>query len=165
MNRVRTQAGFSLLGVTITMMVAIVAALVIIDLIKDDQEMAVLQRQHQEAREAAEGGLMEILNDQGVMVRLPSTDTPGLAMKYAPSSFSRFGARDNGKGVRDYTADIRLVRVTPLLESSHSVVRAVVYDVRVEATQASGAGAGVHAEVYKIATGSPGYVAPRQHAR
>ena len=165
MSRCSTQGGFSLLGVTVTITVAVVAALVIIDLIQADQEMSVMRRQYQEAREAAEGGLMEIINDQTVMGLLPTTDTPGLAIQYTPSSYSRFGADDYGKGSRDYTADIRLVRVTPLLESSQSVVRAVVYDVRINATQTSGAGAGVHAEVYKIATGSPGYVAPRTHAR
>lgn len=165
MGRRGTQAGFSLLGVTITMMVAIVAALVVIDMLEEDQKMMVLQRQYQEAREAAEGGLMEIINDQSVMGLLPTPTTPGMAIQYTPTSYSLFGAADRGKGVRNYTADIQLVRVTPLLESSQSVVRAVVYDVRVNAIQTSGAGAGVHAEVYKIATGSPGYVAPRQHAR
>ena len=160
-----TRAGFSLLGVTVTMMVAVVAALVIIDMIQEDQRIVVLQRQNQEAREAAEGGLMEILNDQTTMASLPTPDTPGMSIQYKPSADSRFGGKDYGKGTRGYSADIRLVRITPILESSQSVVRAVVYDVRVDALQTSGAGAGVHAEVFKIATGSPGYVAPRAHAR
>ena len=118
-----------------------------------------------EAREAAEGGLMEILNDQQFGAQLPDLDTPGLRRTYTRDGASHFATTSAERGTQDYSATVDLVRIAPMQESSYSVVRAVIYEVRVEATAADGMTAGVEAQVYKIASTQAGTILPRTHAR
>ena len=52
-----------------------------------------------------------------------------------------------------------------MLESSHNTVRAVIYDVTVEATVDGRTGAGAEAEVFKAASSRVGVIQPRIHGR
>lgn len=143
---------------------SVAAAVVLMDM---DNELEILraQRQREEAREAAEGGLMEILNDQGLAAVLPQPDTPNLEATYAPPAQSIFDNPSVYRGQRSYDARVRLVRIAPMLESSHSVVRAVMYEVQVDAQSADGTTAGVEAEVYRVTASQSGIIQPRLHGR
>lgn len=164
-HRRRSRAGFTLVTLVLMLAIASVAALVIIASIDDETSLRRMQRQSAEAREAAEGGLMEVLNDQRLSQTLPDFETPNLRATYTPPSSSIFNAASDHRAVRAYTANIELIRIAPMSESSHNVVRAVLYQVQVESKAADGVTAGVEAEVYKVATARPGVIQPRSHAR
>lgn len=153
--------------VTTVLMLALAAlsAAVIFASVQDEQEILRYHRQSMEAREAAEGGLMEVMNDQRLSEMLPDLATPSLRRAYTPSGQSVFSGGSAHRTNRAYTANIQLVRIAPMTESSHNVVRAVLYEVEVESISDNGASAGVEAEVYKVATARAGVLQPRNHAR
>ena len=159
------QRGFTMMTTTVLVAVVGVSALLVLDVISLDFSQISRQRQTVASREAAEGGLMELLNDQDVMSNLPTPRTPNMKMSRTPTGLSVFGQSHQVKGDRSYSADIEMVRQVPLLESSHSTVRAMVYDVRVEASASGGNSARVQAEVFRITASKPGTVQPRMHAR
>ncbi len=144
---------------------ATVSALIVIASVEDDQMLRRVGRGSSEAREAAEGGLMEVLNDQRLSTMLPDPSTPTLSRDYQPSSASIYNAASPHRRARSYTARLELIRMTPMLESSHSVVQAVMYQVQVDAISGDEFTAGVQAEVYKIASARSGVIQPRSHAR
>lgn len=157
--------GFTLITLILMLALATISAGVVLSSIGDEQALLRGERQIAEAREIAEGGLMEVLNDQGLAEVLPTMETPGLHADYAPSSASVFANPSLVRSHGEYDADIDLVRVAPMLESSHTTVRAVMYQVRVRAEAADGTSAGVEAEVYKVTSSSSGIIQPRAHAR
>ncbi|MEM7674666.1 MAG: hypothetical protein AAF449_01545 [Myxococcota bacterium] len=157
--------GFTMITTTLLLAVVAMSSMVVLDIIDLDFEQFAVQRRTIASREAAEGGLMEILNDQDVMASLPTLDTPKLNISFKPTTGSVFGQTHQTKGLRDFDADIELVRQVPMLESSHSVVRALVYDVRVRARAADGGTSRVEALVYRVAASRPGMIQPRLHAR
>ena len=159
------QAGFSLLTTVLLLAIAAVAATVVLVSVTDEQDLLRQQRQRNEARETAQGGLMELMNDQRLSAILPTPDTPQLSASYTPATSSLFDNASVYRSARDYQAEVRLVRVAPMLESSHNVVRAVMYEVRVDAEGAEGAGAGVEAQIYKVTSSQSGIIQPRTHAR
>ena len=154
--------GFTALTVVLLIAVVTVSALVVLDLVGEDLGLLGAARRSREAREVAEGGLMEVLNDQDVMNRLPTLDTPDLAIQVSPHEDSAFGGADaEGR----FEGRVELVRLAPMLESSHGTVRAVVYEVSVEGEVAGGQSARVEAEVFRVASTRAGVVQPRLHAR
>lgn len=161
----RRKAGFTLVTLVLLLALASISAVVVISSVDDDVADQRLFRQSAEAREAAEGGLMEVLNDQRLSDHLPDFTTPDLTRAYTPTGGSVFNAGSNHRSAREYSAEIQLLRVAPIAESSHNVVRAVLYQVQVESEGADGITAGVEAEVYKVATARAGVIQPRTHAR
>lgn len=154
--------GFTLLTVVLLIALVTSAAVVVVDMVGIDFGILAGERHGREAREVAEGGLMEVLNDQEVMANLPGLGLGNLRREHhsAPG-----GHLYEGAGSKRYSATIELVRIAPMLESSHMAVRAVVYQVDVTGHAADRASAGVQAEVYKVASARPGMIQPRMHAR
>ncbi len=159
------QRGFTLVTTTALIAVVAVAGLMVIETLNVEFDQFARQRRTIASREAAEGGLMELLNDQDVLANLPTLNTPQLKTTHQPAGNSVFGQSHLVKGDRSFDAEIELVRHVPMLESSHSVVRALVYDVRVRSTTGDGGTSRIQAEVYRIAASKPGTVQPRLHAR
>jgi type II secretory pathway component PulJ len=163
--RRRARGGFTLLTLILLLAVGSLAAAVVLVDMGDELELLRLQRQREEAREAAEGGLMEVLNAQSLAAALPDPTTPNLSVTFQPPAQSIFDNPSVYRGQRSYTANVRLVRMAPMLESSHSVVRAVMYEIQVDAQAADGTSAGVEAEVYRVAASQSGIIQPRVHGR
>lgn len=161
----RARGGFTLVTMVMLLALASVAALVVLDSVNTDVDMLRSQQRTGEAREAAEGGLMEVLNDQRLPTMLPDLSSPQLRTQYTPSGQSIYNQPSVHRGARNYSATIDLVRVAPMMESSHNRVRAVMYQVLVDAEAGDGSRAGVEAEVYKIASARAGVIQPRSHAR
>ena len=161
----RQQRGFTMLTTTVLLAIVALASLLVFDLVKEDAMQTAQQRRSMSSRLAAEGGLMELLNDQEVLGALPLFDTANMRSSHQPTTSSLFGRDSIGGGSRQFSADVELVRQVPMLESSHNVVRALVYDVRVEAVAEYGNTAGIQAEVFRIAASQPGIILPRMHAR
>lgn len=157
--------GFTLVTLVMLLALASISALIIIANIEDEQDILRQHRLDVEAREAAEGGLMEMLNDQRLGAVLPDFSTQNLTATYTPPSNSVFDGTSVHRSTRDYSARIDLIRVAPMAESSHNVVQAVLYQVQVESVSMHGNSAGVEAEIYKVATTRPGVIQPRSHAR
>ena len=157
--------GFTLLTTTGLLALVAIAALLVLETVDLDFDEISRQRRTISSREAAEGGLMELLNDQDVLANLPTLQTTDLKMAHQPASNSVFGKAHTMKGDRAFDADVQLVRVVPMLESSHSIVRALVYDVRVRARTADGGTSRIQAEVFRITAAKPGTIQPRKHAR
>jgi len=114
--------------------------------------------QSRKALQAAEGGMMEMLYNQQFLDALPDGNSEGAAVEFSPSSASVFGLEDSSTFGTQYTGEVRLIRITPLAESSHSLVRGIVYEVVVEAEQGFDASSVMEGHVYKIATVKPGTV-------
>lgn len=166
MNVRNDERGFTMVTLLLLLAVAAVAGLVTIELLEQDHHVQRFSRQHQEAFQTAEGGLMEVINDQEVMSLLPTTASADLRVQYTPRSDSAFFGSSRNRSAQDYEATVELVRVVPMTESSHSVVRAVVYEARVDAEVAEGKGAAsLQAEVYKVSSTKTGLIQPRVHAR
>lgn len=159
------ERGFALVTVALLMAVATVSALVLLDVIETDRDIEAHERRARDARIAAEGGLMEFMNDLDVLALMPSPDDPDMKTTYKPATDSHFGREDSPYGDLEYTAEIQLVRIAPMLESSHNSVRAVIYEVTVESTIDDRIGAGVEAEVFKVASSKVGVIQPRIHGR
>lgn len=164
-RRTHPNAGFALLTVVMLVAVFTISALVVVELINSDIKSVGVQHRAEEARATAEGGLMEVLNDHNTMESLPTLSSPNLKATYTVDADSNFAGSSPFRGTGQYTADFQLVRVAPLLESSHNVVRAVVYEVNVESQMDSGSSARVQAEVYRVVASKAGVVQPRMHAR
>jgi hypothetical protein len=158
--------GFALLTVLLLVAIFTVSALVALEIVRGNLDDVGTVHRRQEAKDAAEGGLMEALNDRATMSVLPTFTTPNLTSSYTVSSGSRFsGPASASRAAGTYNASFALVRMAPLLESSHTVVRAVIYQVDVEAKLDNGAASAVEAEVYRVVSAKSGAVQPRIHAR
>lgn len=163
--RTRGNRGFTLLTTVLLVSVATMAAVVLISTLREDVKDGAQYRRAREARIAAEGGLMEMLNDRGILDVLPTPESPTLVSTYSPGSDSRFERGATAFGDIEYTATVRLVRMAPMLESSHTAVRAVMYEIDIESLANGATAAGVEAEVYRVASAKVGVVRPRMHAR
>lgn len=159
------QRGFALVTVVMLVSLATVSAMVLLDVIETDIDIRGNERRAREARLAAEGGLMELMNDQDILGIMPTPDDPSSSTTYTPATDSHFADEESRYGELSYQAEIRLVRIAPMLESSHNTVRAVIYDVTVEATVDGRTGAGAEAEVFKAASSRVGVIQPRIHGR
>jgi hypothetical protein len=153
--------GFALISVVLLTAMVAVAGAVLLDMVRLDILLGRSQRQTVDARELAEGAVMEFVNDLDTPEQLPMFDDNDLSIRYTPPTSSAF---DRRKG--EYTVDVALVRVVPLAESSAIQSRALVYEV--DAVGAVGAGDAhfdVRTEIFRIVSYKPGTVLPRRHAR
>ena len=146
--RRRRKAGFSLLVVVLITGVLTLTALMVFTSLADEARLQGLERRVTRARAVAEGGLSEMINDQRVFARLPSSFGQTQEVRDLALEASAFaGVRHRSDA---YRGQITLVRVGPVLESSQRRVRALFYEVRVEGTLPSGETAGVEALVYRL---------------
>ncbi len=159
------QRGFTMVTTVALISVVAVSAMVVLEMVQLDFDQIAQQRRTTASRQAAEGGLMELLNDQDVLNALPTLSTTDLRSTHAPTSNSIFGQVHQVHGDRAFDAEVELVRTVPMLESSHSVVRALVYNVRVRARTGDGGTSRIEAQVFRVAANKPGTVQPRLHAR
>ena len=153
--------GFALISVVLLTAMVAVAGAVLLDMVRLDILLGRSQRQTVDARELAEGAVMEFVNDLDTPEQLPMFDDNDLSIRYTPPTASAF---DRRKG--EYTVDVALVRVVPLAESSAIQSRALVYEV--DAVGAVGRGDAhfdVRTEIFRIVSYKPGTVLPRRHAR
>lgn len=161
----RAQRGFTLMTVILIMSLVTISALVVINLVAEEHDLLAEERRSREVREGAESALMEVLNDGALAGALPTLTTPGQKTTYGRSGTSHLLSSSPHRSARDYQAEIELVRIVPMRESSVSVVRAVVYEVDLSAESSVGHRANLNAEIYKVAASQNGIVRPRRHAR
>jgi hypothetical protein len=155
------------LVVVLVMGLLAVIGTVVLSLVHTEAEIIGLERVSNEARYGAEGATMEVLNDDDLTTMLPSYTTNQLTTTYVKSNESAFdrGGTDGLSAITN-EAEILLVRDTPVRESSLSVTRAFLYEVRLEAVVNDGdATDEVHAQIYKVFTMPAGTVLPDNHGR
>ena len=152
--------GFSLLVVMLVVALLAIIGTVVLTLVDTEYRILGMERAAQEARFGAEAATMEVLNDEDIGSMLPGYSTDELQTKYTASEKSAFGGRV------EYEATISLIRDTPIKESSLTVTRAFLYEVRVGAEVGGGdAFDEVNAEIYKVFSMPAGTVLPDDHAR
>jgi len=164
MRRVRRdRAGFGMFVVVMLMAVVSVVGLSLMDVIRVDLLIVGNEAEQGRAREMAEGALMEIITDEDLPDRLPGLADPNLSAPYSPTTNSQFS---EARAYSEVEATARLLRIVPLMESSHTYSRAVVHEVSVNGEVAGGAAThDVSATIYQTITFRPGIVLPRRHAR
>jgi len=159
----KQRRGFALFVVVLLTAMLSVVAMSVLDLVRIDLLLAGHERTNDEAREVAEGALMEVINDEETPTLLPMLDDSDLAESYTPSTLSPF-VRDSG--ARSYEASARLLRIVPMSESSHSFSRAIVHELESDADAGYGnASFRASTEVFRTVSFRPGIVLPRRHAR
>jgi hypothetical protein len=154
--------GFSLLMVTMLVALVTISSLVVLDLVTNDVIMLGEERRSREAREAAEGGTMELINDEQMGDLLPDIASDTLVSTTEASSDTIFSVRPDGSQM-EYEGKLSLLRMSPVLESSHARVRAVVYELEVHG-HADNHESIVQTQIYKMASASPGLLRARRHA-
>ncbi|MEM1024214.1 MAG: hypothetical protein AAGD10_01775 [Myxococcota bacterium] len=147
--------------VILSLGVAAISAAVLLDVVSFDFVLQGQERRSREARQLAEGGLMELLNDQRLQNQLPDLEDDNLANRITSPEQSMF----TGEGRGDYEAEVRLLRLAPLLESSQGRLQAIMYELVVDGKKSGGHQAGVRAEIYKFAARASGLVQEGRHAR
>ncbi len=157
------RGGFSLLMVTLLVALVTVSSLVVLDLITSDQDLMGMERRSREAREAAEGGTMELINDEKMGALLPDLSADDLTADASPTTDTVFSSVRADGAELEYEGRVALLRTSPVLESSNARVRAVVYELEVTG-HAAGHQAVVETQIYKMASSSPGLLQGRRHA-
>ena len=152
--------GFSLLVVIMVLALLAMVGVIVLSVVDTEFQILGMERTSHEARFGAEAAAMEVLNDEDLGPMLPGYSTSALKSTYLNSNNSAFG------GHVTYEATVSLVRDTPIHESSLTVTRAFLYEVRLEAEVGNGnATDEVNAEIYKVFTVPAGTVLPDSHAR
>lgn len=163
MKRSNRRRGFSLLVVALVMALLSIGAAALLDLIKLDLMLSKNDRSEEEAREVAEGALMESINDVRTPTLLPGLDDTDLESTYSALSSSPFYQTSGG---RKFDAKYRLLRLAPLNESSYSQSRAIVYEVEIQASASNGdSSSELRTQIFKTVSLSPGIILPARHAR
>jgi type II secretory pathway pseudopilin PulG len=159
----KNQRGFSLLTVMLLVAMVTISSLVVIELVMGDHDIQGMERRTREAREAAEGGTMELINEELIADVLPDLSEDDLTSVAKPTSDNVFSSiRADGSRL-EYEGTVALIRISPLLESSHSRVRAVVYELEVTG-ESSNHTVVTQTQIYKMAAASPGLVQAPRHA-
>lgn len=153
--------GFALITVVLLTALGAIAGAMLLDVVRVDILLGKSQRQTQDARQVAEGAIMEAINDVDTPAQLPMFEDNDLTARYAPPANSAFDEK-----MGDYTVDFALVRVVPLAESSAIQSRALVYEVDASGDVGNGeASFDVRSEVFRLVSYKPGTEIPRRHAR
>jgi hypothetical protein len=162
----RNRRGFSLLAVFIVVALVSISSIVLLQMVTEDQTNQLYTRERMQARDVAEGGLMEVANDTTVSQNLPGIDTEELQIEYTPSTESAYVNQAGMRSEEEYGAQISHVRFVPVLESSITRITAIVYEIETTAVVHDGGGAQqLDAEVYRVVALPTGKVLPRVHAR
>lgn len=159
-NPAAGEAGFALLIVMLLVAMLAVGALSLLDMVNLDIVMVGEERRYTRAKETAEGGFFEMVNDTQTPDLLPGLDHLSLSEAYSPPPQSVFIAENES-----YEGNFELLRIVPLSESSHTLTRAVVHGLQTTARSGSRASADVEVEIYRVMAYRPGTIFPRRHAR
>ena len=160
--RRRGAGGFAHITVMLGEAVGALVAAHMLDMVSLDLVLAGSERRVDEARELAEGSIMEVIEDVDTPTALPVLDDGDLRASWSPSTASPFAS----SSARRTSVELRLVRVVPLAESSLQQTRAVVHEVRaVGAVNEDEARHEIRTEVYRVVAFRPGMVIPRRHGR
>ncbi|MFO0723750.1 MAG: hypothetical protein U1E65_08220 [Myxococcota bacterium] len=157
------QRGFALIGIVVLTAALAIGGAILLDWVRVDLLLGNSEANTELARQTAEGAVMEVINDRDTPDQLPPLDDTDLTRSYQPSAVTAFV---ESSGARTFDAELRLIRVVPLAESSMNQTRAVVHEVT--ATGKSGFGQStveVRTEIYRVVAFQPGTVLPRRHAR
>lgn len=158
-----TAKGFSLITVTVVLAIMSLGAVVLVDVVGLDLEITGEHRRNFEVEGDAEAAIMEMMTDRNMATNAPVFTTPDLTHRYAAPAGSAVRNDDTG---RNYEGELRLIRVAPMLESSHAWSRALVYEVRATAENDQVVReAEVVAEIFRTIVVSPGTELPQMHAR
>lgn len=125
-----------------------VSALVVLTTLTGDMRLHGEERRHRDAREVAQGGLMEVMNHGRLLQKLPSAAGDTARVKFGRPTSSEFW--DSAERAK-YAAKATLVRSAPALESSQRRVRAVIYQVKVRGKMSTGETADVESYLYRLA--------------
>lgn len=163
----RDQRGFTLIMVLLLVVILALMGISILQLITLDLSLVGQSRRNFEARDIAEGGAFEIINHVNTNTELPSLDEPDLANDTASGTLPKPTTSPfvNASSGRDYDGEARFLRVIPLSESSHSWVRALVYELRTESNVMFQSSGELRVEAFRAATFEPGTILPRRHYR
>lgn len=159
-SRKDRQAGFALFIVMILVAMLAVGALSLLDMINLDIIMVGEERRYSRAKESAEGGLSEMLNDVETPDNLPGLSHATLTEDYVPPTQSPFIESAEG-----FEGRFELLRIVPLSESSHTLTRAVVHGLHTRGRSGPRASAEVDVEIYRVMAYRPGTILPRRHIR
>jgi hypothetical protein len=147
------------------MVVLGLAGLGILQLIRLDLTMTGQSRRSVQARDSAEGAVMEVINNVNTSALLPDLGSPltGLSVSAPPPGNSPFIDPRVGDS---YGVKVNLLRIAPMSESSFAWTRATVYEIDSQSSFHRGdSQAAVRAEVYKAVAFEPGIVLPNKHFR
>ncbi|MFO0725475.1 MAG: hypothetical protein U1E65_16950 [Myxococcota bacterium] len=162
MRRPNQTRGFALIVVVMLSAALAMGGAILLDVVRVDLLLGRTGRQTEEARQVAEGAVMEAINDQDTPNQLPPLDDSDLTRAYQPTSATPFAVRDRGLS---YDAQFRLIRVVPLAESSMNQTRAIVHEIAATGNAGNGETAvDVRTEIYRVVAFQPGTVLPRRHA-
>lgn len=159
-SRSTGQRGFAMLVVIIIAALVALLAGSLMQLVGSDLVQVGQSRRALEARDTAEGGVSEILNDLDFVANYPTLNSATMLTNYntAGSQFVRDG--------RTYTGSVRLLRVGPPTESSLEQTRVITYEVRADASvSAQSANAEVVAEVLRTIAYPKGWTPDERHFR
>jgi hypothetical protein len=161
------ERGFTMIIVVLVLALILIIGSVVLGLLTTEQRMVGLSRISMDSVNAAEGGFMEVLDDNSLSGALPDFQTPSMSYTYSPSSQSVFNvSASSGQPQESYTATVRLVRTAPLQESGINLVRAFIYEVQVESNVNSGQQTSeVDGEVFRVFSLPVGTVLPAMYAR
>ena len=159
----KQRRGFALLFIVMIVAVVAVAAAALLDIVEVDLLIAGEHRRSAIAGAIAEGAVKEFQADINKVELLPTGATLNLTTRYAGRDFAGDFVRDpdglagpstlmteaNSAYVRNnaaatavdrqgYTADIRLLRTGPVINSGMNTVRSVLYELRAESSVAGG---------------------------
>jgi hypothetical protein len=162
-RRSNHRPGFALIGVVMLTAALAIGGAILLDVVRVDMIFGKTGRQTEEARQIAEGAVMEVINDQDTPNQLPPLDDSDLTRTYQASSATAFS--DPRQGI-NFEAELRLIRIVPLAESSMNQTRAIVHEVTTRGTAGHGdASVELRTEIYRVVAFQPGTVLPRRHAR
>lgn len=154
------QAGFALLMVMLLVAMLAVGALSLLDMVNLDIIMVGEERRYSRAKEAAEGGFSEMVNDTETPDLLPTLNHSTLREDYKAPAASVFIQE-----FERYEGNFELLRIVPMAESSHTLTRAVVHGLHTTGRSGSRASADLDVEIYRVMAYRPGTIFPRRHAR
>ncbi|MBK8014482.1 MAG: hypothetical protein IPK13_24420 [Deltaproteobacteria bacterium] len=153
---IRGRRGFSLITVFMLLALASMSAMILLRLVSMEQSLLRVERLTEEAQALADNGVQEVMADRAV--ELPFEEVHS---SYEVSANSLFVGDDHG-----YEAEIRLLRLDPIRETSMTSLRAVVFEVAAVGRVSNGeATAEYVTEAYRIVGYAPGVVVPAVHYR
>lgn len=163
MKKTKKNAGFAMLLVFLLVGAMAAAGAAVLGLVDNELNVVGRNRELNDATEIAEGGVMEVIDDDNIADKLPDFSTAGLSATYAPAGSSPW----NDTALRrSYAAQLRFMRVAPMQESSQSWSRALIYEIdSIGSTNEGDTTDEVAMEVFRTITIPAGTLLPRIHAK
>lgn len=163
-RRRRQQRGFALLVIILLVAMISVVGVSMLQIVQLDLDLGGQSRRTLMARLLAEGGSNEVLNDIGTQALLPLPGDAELSKVYPLATVNDFTNPGDVKGT--YSASLRYLRYVPILESSITWTRGLIYEAQVVGDFGDGQATDeVRTEFYRVVNFAPGHALPRKHYR